>query len=124
MSFNIGKRFSFPENTEIQFDNAVHSVTQKVIAQFVDDYDDYIVSQIANTARENGISELVVLNKTTIMDALNKQMPKKPYYRKEEDTEGYACPVCHMGVTVDHGRIKDTFCSHCGQALDWSGDNG
>ena len=60
----------------------------------------------------------------TAITALVKQMPKKPYYRKEEDTEGYACPVCHMGVTVDHGRIKDTFCSHCGQVLDWSGDNG
>ena len=53
------------------------------------------------------------------LNALKKQMPQKPYYRKEEYAEGYACPVCDMGVTVDHGRIKDTFCSHCGQALDW-----
>lgn len=53
------------------------------------------------------------------IDAIEKQIPKKPWHRREEDAEGWACPACHMGVTVDHGRIKDTFCSHCGQALDW-----
>jgi hypothetical protein len=53
------------------------------------------------------------------MGALEKQTPKKPYYRKEEDAEGYACPSCDMGVTVDNGRIRDAYCSHCGQALDW-----
>jgi len=51
--------------------------------------------------------------------AIKKQLPKKPYYRKEAGTEGYACSVCDMGVTVDHGRIRDAYCSHCGQAIDW-----
>lgn len=59
----------------------------------------------------------------TAITALEKRIPQKPYYRKEEDAKGYACPVCDMGVTVDHGRIRDTFCSHCGQALDWGEDN-
>lgn len=52
--------------------------------------------------------------------AIEKQIAKKPYYRKEEDSEGYACPVCDIGVTVDHGRIKLSYCSSCGQRLDWS----
>lgn len=55
-------------------------------------------------------------DKRWLIEACKKQIPQKPYYRKEEDAEGYACPVCDMGVTVDHGRIRDTFCSHCGQA--------
>ena len=54
-----------------------------------------------------------------IVDALNKQIPIKPYYRKEEDAEGWACPNCDGGVTVNHGRIRDTYCSHCGQMIDW-----
>lgn len=50
--------------------------------------------------------------------------PKKPYWRRETDddviTEGYACPTCDMGVTIDHGRIRPSFCLSCGQALDWN----
>lgn len=54
-----------------------------------------------------------------IVKALNKQIPDKPYYRKEEDAEGWACPNCDMGVEHDHGRIKDTYCHSCGKLLDW-----
>lgn len=54
-----------------------------------------------------------------IVEALKKQIPDKPYYRKEEDAEGWACPNCDDGVTVNHGRIRDTYCSHCGQMIDW-----
>lgn len=55
----------------------------------------------------------------TIADALSRQIPIKPYYRKEEDAEGWACPNCDMGVEHDHGRIKDIYCHSCGQMLDW-----
>ena len=54
-----------------------------------------------------------------IIDALSRQIPIKPYYRREEDTEGLACPNCDGGVTADYGRIRDTYCSHCGQMIDW-----
>lgn len=54
-----------------------------------------------------------------IVNAINKQLPSKPYCRKEEDAEGWACPNCDMGVEHDHGRIKDTYCHNCGQLLDW-----
>ena len=48
------------------------------------------------------------------------RIPKEPYWRTEEDAKGYACPTCNMGVTVDHGIIRDAYCSSCGQALDWT----
>ncbi len=122
MMFNkftgFGKTFSFPENMEIEFDNLVHSVTQKVVTQFVDDFDDHIISQIANTARENGISELVVLNKTTIMDALKKQMPKKPVNLAKNELYGN-CAVCGKVV-----HIGERYCDQCGQALDWGTGDG
>ena len=54
------------------------------------------------------------------VESVEKQIPKKPYYRKEEDAKGFACPECDMGVTVDHGRIKEDYCSSCGQKIDWS----
>lgn len=54
-----------------------------------------------------------------IVNAINKQLPSKPYYRKEEDAEGWACPNCDMGIEHDHGRIKDVYCHSCGQLIDW-----
>lgn len=39
---------------------------------------------------------------------------KTPNYRVEEYAEGWACPVCDMGVTIDHGRTRNSYCSNCG----------
>lgn len=60
------------------------------------------------------------------IQALKKQMPKKPYFREEEGAKGYACPSCDMGVEIrlfQGGCVKERFCSCCGQALDWSSEN-
>lgn len=115
-----GKRFTFPENIQVEYNGYMGSVTSEIAVKMVERYEDAVVNQIAMEAKLAGVADCTVLNKSAILEALQKQMPKEPWYRKEEDAEGYACPACHMGVTVDHGRIKDTFCSHCGQALDWS----
>jgi hypothetical protein len=111
----FGETFSFPENADFNLDNGVYSVTQKIVAQFVDDYDDYIISQIAQTARENGISELVVLNKAAILNALSKRTPKKPADIAKSELYG-KCAVCGQLV-----HIGNQYCDQCGQALDWGG---
>ena len=111
--YTFGRKFSFPENIGIQFDGLVQRVTQKMHVQFVDDYDDYIISQIANTARENGISELFVLNKATIMDAFKKQMPKKPIDLAKSELYG-RCAVCGKVV-----HVGERYCDQCGQKQDW-----
>ena len=114
-----GARFNFHENLKIEYDGYSGGISNQIAVKMAEKYDDFIVSQIAMEARAEGISDLTVLNKWAILNAIKKQIPQKPWFRREEDAEGWACPACHMGVTVDHGRIKDTFCSHCGQAIDW-----
>ena len=114
-----GARFNFPENLQVEVGGYCGSISNQIVVKMAEQYDDFIVSQIAMEARAEGFSDLTVLNKWAIMNAIKKQIPQKPLYRREEDAEGWACPVCHIGVTVDHGRIKNTFCSHCGQAIDW-----
>lgn len=50
----------------------------------------------------------------TAMQALEKQMPKKPIrllYHEVGD-----CPFCETTVYIS----EDGFCPSCGQALDWS----
>lgn len=55
-----------------------------------------------------------------INEAIDSRIDAQPYYRREEDDKGWACPRCDMGVTVDHGRIREQYCSSCGQKLDWT----
>ena len=54
------------------------------------------------------------------IDALEKQVPKKPIIRKTEDYFGYVkyilCPNCEK---VDFGYERPCFCKLCGQAIDW-----
>jgi hypothetical protein len=47
----------------------------------------------------------------TIMEALEKQIPKKP--KNREGTTYFYCPHC------DSNNINE-YCGDCGQALDWS----
>ena len=53
------------------------------------------------------------------VDALEKQMPKRPF-KKRIANDGYAwewvCPNCHI-VKV---TTEKQFCDDCGQRLDWS----
>ena len=56
------------------------------------------------------------------VNALEKQIPKKPMH----DFSFYdiaKCPCCGGYIWMD-GTTKYPFCWHCGQAIDWSEDNG
>lgn len=65
----------------------------------------------------------------TIKKALEKQIPKKPDYEGDGfDEDGYLiydtwiCPNCGKHYEVDYDDYD--FCPECGQALDWSDNNG
>ena len=57
----------------------------------------------------------------TILEALEKQLSKKPIKTTEETgiryTDSYRCPNCGQGFT---GTGIADYCYHCGQKLDWS----
>lgn len=73
-----GARFQFPENQEINYDGLHLSVTDKIVTQMVENYDNTIAAEIATVAREIGASDVTVMNKAAIIDALMKRTPKKP----------------------------------------------
>ena len=54
------------------------------------------------------------------LEALEKQIPKKPIIRETEDHFGYVkyilCPNCKE---VEFGHEHPCFCKLCGQAIDW-----
>ena len=60
------------------------------------------------------------------ISALEKQMPKKPYKSKDHKQNDYYCNVCkrYLGdeMELKYACLQPTYCEHCGQALDWSGE--
>lgn len=121
MTFNKppewGSRFQFPENQKIEFDDLKMRVTEKVIVQMIDDYETAVAAEIASAARAAGVSDVTVLNKKAILEALQKQIPKKPVNLAKSELYG-KCAVCGNVVCVVHRH-----CDQCGQALDWEADN-
>lgn len=58
-----------------------------------------------------------------ILEALNKQVPKKPIvdFDNFKGLADYYCPVCHKVIADFIGRnyVKLPTC-YCGQKIDWS----
>lgn len=49
------------------------------------------------------------------IQALEKQIPKKPLQKPYMVQGAVICPICEFVVLK-----ADNYCSHCGQNLDWS----
>lgn len=50
-----------------------------------------------------------------VMEALEKQVPKKPDAWKGKIFDGFVCTKCNTIVFYDY-----KYCKRCGQAIDWS----
>lgn len=60
------------------------------------------------------------------IEALEKQIPKKPYKRKEGKETNYYCSCKHyLGdeTKIQFIPIRPRFCDNCGQKIDWSDTN-
>ena len=54
------------------------------------------------------------------IEALEKQIPKKPVKSENQVVRyvnTYYCPICNLGIT---GTNIAKWCYHCGQKIDWS----
>ena len=49
----------------------------------------------------------------TILEALEKQLPKKPVLKRKAYGGIMVCPICEVS---DYGK----YCRHCGQRIKWS----
>lgn len=132
-----GKRFNFPENVQIEYNGYSGSVASEIAVKMAERYEDAVIEQIAMEAKAAGISDLTVLNKAMILEAIEKQVPQKPERTVFRDDELWKkailrCPRCAQHLLVvevvarpDHGferlkqEDKSPFCRSCGQALDW-----
>lgn len=55
------------------------------------------------------------------LDAIDKQVPKKPIYRWTGDETVVECPCCEKyPFDLSEYEWARKFCGNCGQAIDWS----
>lgn len=91
------------------------SITNKIMIEQVEKIDNEICERIKDIAILNGIDEVYVLDRNTIISALEKQIPKKPFVPWDSINKTPICPSCYFGVMA-----TQKYCDECGQALDWS----
>ena len=82
------------------------------------DFLNCIVPEPENIKTTLGYRRFEAFNRA--IEALEKQIPKKPIIRKAEDYFGNVkhtlCPNCQETEFV---FTQPCFCHHCGQAIDW-----
>lgn len=54
----------------------------------------------------------------TLQELIDKATPQKPEFDYDDDT--YKCPCCDKEYETYYDGYLKSFCSECGQALDWS----
>ena len=79
-----------------------------------------VVFNMSKIGLNNKSAKRVSEAKNMAIQALEKQIPKKPV-KSENQVVRYAntyyCPICNLGIT---GTNIAKWCYHCGQRLDWS----
>ena len=91
----------------------MNNFINEVCIKWQKDLDNAILGEIKRKAIEHGIKTEYLLNEKAIINALEKQIPKKPNYKS--DYLMHFCPICDFPLPLCF-----KFCNHCGQALDWS----
>lgn len=104
---------------KVDYDNVanVAKITQNISVQMADRMDDAVIEAIEKAAKEAGITHLFIINKKSVMDALEKQIPKKVEIKITGSTGWNTttyCPACKKEV------LSGNYCIHCGQALKWN----
>ena len=123
-SFELGMHINLP--CSLDFDNGVTSAVQKVVVQMQEKIDEAIIREIVKAAKEQGITDLYILDKQNIMAAMRKQMPMKVLETTlHGNVEAYHCKNCFNRVAtfingnLVSGKIQK-HCDECGQKLDMS----
>lgn len=106
----------------------IKELVEKIIIERNKVIEDVIWLEIQEIVKENEVETKIVINEKAVVNALNKQMPKKPIPHKVKadkilikngywgkGTTVYKCPNCGEYITRLYKH-----CSDCGQAIDWS----
>lgn len=68
----------------------------------------------------DSVGELHKQTYDVAIEAVEKQIPKKPSYYGEEDDGKILCPYCETDL-YDDRECGFNNCPYCGQAINWEG---
>ena len=94
LSPEFGRRYNFAENIHIEYDGLTGNIVNEIVVKMVEKYDGFVADQIAMEAKASGVSDLTVLNKAAIMNAINKQIPQQVILNEIE----CLCPSCRYDM--------------------------
>ena len=136
MNYNDGQKRRASSRDYEEISKKRSEVQSKEVTQY--DFDGRIVAiwRNAYVAEEHGynrtmINQCCLGNKKShkgyvwkYTNNIEKQIPKKPVLENTKGIVGinmWHCPVCKNEIISDWNRdIANSYCHHCGQALDWS----
>lgn len=95
----------------------VYRACRRLHVQMVDTWDEMIIQAIKNACAAEGITDVTLLNKHAILEAIVKQIPKATHY--QESTGTYFCPSCLAAYSKGILEFKPPYCALCGQRLEW-----
>lgn len=73
-----GEQFYFPENIELETsDINIVNVVQKFKVECIKTVDDAILNEIVKAAREEGITNLIVMDRDFVISALREKMERE-----------------------------------------------
>ncbi len=120
----FAKRFILDENVEITLNGDIVSTVQQLMFRMAEQWDERFINEIVKEARVSGMTEVVVMNKHEIMNALTKQIPKVPIEKQHGRATDIYCAVCKK-QQKNRNRSKTAWhCERCGQKLFWRNNNG
>jgi len=117
----------------------IHEIVEHLSVERKKRLDNAILGEIKQIIKDNSLDTVIVLDETAIVNALKKQIPKKPIlkYHKEDVTPvkygrliEFLCPNCGRFIVATYekdverggGIHKDLKgCSTCLQAIDFTG---
>lgn len=91
----------------------INHIIDRIVVERSKQIDSAIFGEIQEIAIENGIETRIKMNETAIVDALKKQIPKKPLVYNIFQRH------CECGAIL---KVYYKYCYECGQAIDWSGE--
>ena len=95
----------------------ITDMIEKIVIERNKKVDNAILGEIRQIAVENGIETKYILSEIGILEALQKQIPKKVNISLKGTTDWNTkcrCPMCRKDL-FDGQK----YCSHCGQLIDW-----
>jgi hypothetical protein len=120
----LGKHFNFPGNVlqTTGTENSPFKIAFSIHAQVIETTDEAIVDACIKFAHAAGISDLYLLDRDLVKEALLEKAAKikaetdKPLHWIDYD--GYIiCPVCRYDCNDEYALGKGNFCPDCGTRL-------